>query len=575
MPASRGLFGAGLLVLCAAAAAHAGGTARFTLGTRAETSDGLSEFVGNYRRVNPLPASVSTGNLARDRVAAEIIAGDGYQSLRALYEPPVPPNTDGPRGLLYGVGEGDWRWDSGWQAAGRLATREISRATLDDGRFAARARNTFLIDEAYVRFYRWDDWRTFDAGRKRLRIADGFIHDDYQTLVHGGADFGLIGAAPFALDVKLAKIEGEHIDESHASRWDGEGLFDPGESAYLNKATLSYPISTLESVNLSYVRFDERNGYFADLFNPVVGEGVLARAGEATVKLIPGIVAAARDRCQQRYPRRGALYESCVFEVSDRVLQGIAAKQYTTIVEPALKGPIGGGRSFLNYGVVDGRKFAGDFTLDWTLIGEWGRVTLTKFSPVLRRSTAQGFEPLPERIDFPALGLLGYGELTYAPRSDWRFRAHYLFSSGDTPGNERLLNGETYHSFIAVRPYVTLTNIFFSGGINENLRTGSLSPSGYFGHGVWTGVLDATWMPRDNVGATLTGAYLHAQRSPVASEGAGRTGEYGWEGDCVATYAPLSWLGLSLEGDYFAAGGFFVDLPDVWKLAAGVDFAIE
>lgn len=559
------------LILSESRALAATPTGRFTLGARFDDSDGLSEFYGSFRRENPFPAAYEGGSTLRERLARAIVATEGYQNLRSLYEPSPLPALDGPRYALYAVAEGRLRWDNGWSAAGRLATRELSQDAFDGERVQARARNTFFVDEAYLRYSRWDDWRTLAAGRQRLRLADGFVHDDYQTTLRAGADFDLAGWAPLAADVQAAKIEGEHLDESGAGAWDAEGLFDPSESAYLAEVSLAYPISMLESVRLSYARFEERDGYFADLFNPSVGDIVLARSAAETARRLPGIVEYVAGECRRRF---GAATEECVVRGSDLVLGQMALKQYGEIVAPAYAGPIGGGRSFLNYAVLDGRKFLGKLTAAWTVVGQWGRVTLTDISPVLRRETAQGFQPLPDRIDFPAVGLLGYGVLAYEPAPAWRLRAHYLFSSGDVPGAD-LLSGETYQSFIGVRPYVTLTNIFFSGGISENLRTGSLSPSGYYGHGVYAPVLDALWAPRDDLSVSVTGAYLHAQRDPAPSEGAGRNGEYGWEADLMAAYAPLPWLAVSVEGDYFATGDFFTGMPDIWKAAAGLDLTFD
>jgi hypothetical protein len=543
---------------------------RVTLGARADASDGQSEFYGSFRQTNPFPAAYGGGASVRDQIARAVVATEGYQALRSLYEPLERPDLDGARYSLYAIGEGRVKWENGWGVTGRLATRELSRTTRDDGRLAARARNTYFIDEAYARYARWDDWRTAALGRMRLRVGDGFVHDDYQTVARAGADLDLAGWFPLAFDVQTAKIEGEHLDESHATRWDGEGLFDPADAAFLTEATASYPVSMLESVSVSYARFDERDGYFADLFNPVVGDLVLQRAAADTAGRVPDIVASVREQCRSR----GTLTARCIVAGSDRVLGNTALKQYDEIVAPALAGPIGGGRSFLNYALFQGRKFAGEFSLEWTVVGQWGRVTLTDLSPALQRPTPQGFTPLPARIDFPAAGLLGYGALTYEPGAKWRLRAHYLFSSGDRPSDQGLLDGETYRSFIGVRPYVTLTNIFFSGGISENLRTGSLSPSGYYGHGVWAPVADAVWTPSDRLSVTAVGAYLHAQRAP-ADAGVARTGEYGWEGDLMLSYAPRPWLIVSGEADYFAAGAFFVAMPDVWKAAAGVDLILD
>lgn len=557
---------AAALALAAPAAARAGYTGRVTLGLRGEATDGLSEFYASYRRENPFPAYAPADGSAGSRLREAVVATEGYQSLRSLYEPYAVPDFDGRRGYLFLVAEGRYAWESGWRLAGRLASRELSQAAADDGTLAARGRNTFFVDEFYARYARWDDWRTFDAGRRRFVAARGFVHDDYQTLVDGEADLGLAGLAPFTLGGAVVKVEGEHLDESQSTRWDGEGLFDPADHAYLAQVKAGYPISLLESVELSYLRFQERDGYFADLFNPVVADVAASAAARATAtRAIPAVVDHAAEAC--RLASRSYVAPGCFVDAVDYGLGELAARQYESFFAPLAAGAIGGGRSFLNYAVLEGDKYAGPVLLSGALVGEWGRVTLTDVPAGVRQAL-----DWPERIDFATRGLLAYASAE-APAGPLRLRVHYLFSSGENRQFKSLADGDRYDAFLGVRPYIRLTNIFFAGGISENLRSGSIAPSGYYGHGVWAPVADVEWRPAPPLTLVATGAYLNAQRTPVPVEGLPDRGAgYGWEGDLTAYYAPLDWLRVSGEADYFAPGDFFVDMPAVWKAAVGVDF---
>lgn len=564
-----GLLLAAAVWLTGASEAAAGFSSRFTLGTRVESTDGLSEFYGSFRRENPFPAYAPADGTPGSRLREAVVALDGYQSLRSLYEPAAPPDLDGTRAYAYLVAEGRYGWESGWSLNGRLASRELSHEAWDAGAAQARARNTYWIDELYARYERWDDWRTFAAGRRRYTAARGFVHDDYQTLAGGTADFGLAGGPPLYVRAAAVKIEGEHLDEARAAAWDAEGLFDANDGAFLAEGAIGHPISMLESVEVSYVRFQERDGYFADLFNPFVQDVAAVQAARFTAnQAVPRIVSRALDAC--RLPGRATVAPECAVQAIDYGLGALAQAEYDTLFLPLAEGAIGAGRSALNYVVVEGDKYAGGMLLTGAAVGEWGHVTLTGMPPGVRRALAW-----PERIDFDTRGLLLYGaaEAEHAPV---RVRLHYLFSSGDNRQFKSLADGDDYDSFLGVRPYIRLTNIFFSGGISENLRTGSLSPSGYYGHGVWAPVADVEVTPLRELTLAVTGAYLHAQRAPAAVAGLpARGGEYGWEADLMAYYRPLDWLRLSSEADYFAPGDFFVAMPGIWKLAAGVDVLID
>lgn len=555
--------------LGAASASAAGFTSRFTLGTRFEATDGLSEFYGSFRRENPFPAYAPADGTPGSRLREAVVKLEGYQSLRSLYEPPAAPDLDGGRGYAYLVAEARYGWQNGWSLNGRLASRELSQDAWAAGTAQARARNTYWIDELYARYERWDDWRTLALGRERYTAVSGFVHDDYQPLARGMLDFGLAGGPPLYLRATASKIEGEHLDETHAAAWDAEGLFDGADGAFLGQATAGYPISLLESIDVSYLRFQERSGYFADLFNPFVQDVATQIAANYTARqALPAVVDKALEAC--RPAKGGAASPVCAARAIDAGLGKLAEAEYETLFVPLAEGAIGSGRSALNYVALEAEKYVGPVLLSGAAVGEWGHVTLTDIAPGVSRMLAS-----PERLDFKTRGLLLYGSAE-AEFSYVRLRAHYLFSSGDNRQFKSLADGDDYDSFLGVRPYIKLTNIFFAGGISENLRTGSISPSGYYGHGVWAPVADVEVTPLEPFTLAFTGAYLHAQRSPVSVDGLPeRGGEYGWEADLMAFYRPLDWLRLSAEGDSFVPGPFFADLPKIWKAALGVDFVLD
>jgi hypothetical protein len=572
VPAWGLAFAASLFFIPARAADAFDWTTRFRISPRIEATDGRSEFFTPLHRTNPFPEDLGATQktTTAKRFATAISDLDGYKAVRSLFEPYPMQDLDGRTYSLFLEAVGDLRWDDGWAFSTRLASRQLSKQTFEDELVAERARKTFFIDEFFASYDRWDDWRTLAVGRMLLTTGRGFIHDDYQLAAKASADLDLIQWAPFSVNAAVSKIEtDETVNQAQAAakNVDGVSLFNADSHDYYGQAGLSVPISMLESAGLTYARFQERDGYFADLFNPVFGESylnnTLARRTGLRVKQLAGVAA---DKIRSGTGVRQAYDElnTSLYDLADAVYPRVAALD---------QGIIGGGSSFLNYMVLDGDKFVGKWAFSWAAIGEWGRVTLTDFPREIQSEIGSN------RLDFPVRGLLLYGSTEVPVAKKWTVRAHYLFSSGDNAEGSQFLKGDTYDSFLGLRPYIRLTNLFFSGGISENLRTGSITPSGYYGHGVWAPVVDVEWSPSTRLQLIATGAYLAAQRRPsvVVDQdnqpvGPLRGSHYGWEADIMAFYQATPWLRVAGEGDWFAPGDFFTDMPRVWKLGAGLDF---
>lgn len=560
---------------------------------RFERSDGMTELAAGLQPPNPLPADLS--ELFRlERNGAEFyraISGlESYRLLRSVFEPLPPPDLDGEQWLVFASAEGSLRWARGYRTAIRLSAREFKRDDGQSGSWREHARNTYFVDELYAAYNRWDAWNQWRVGRFRMRWGDGFILDDYQNGVQWEADWDLAGLAPLSTQLLASKVEGALVDQMPDARahWDGEALFNPRSRAFYWQAEAAYPRSLLERVSLAYGRFEERDGYFADLFNQVVRDEAIHTIGSNVVAEMQRALAPARLRAiyvEQR--RRGVPHKQAIgqmVQTTDQNIVRVALRRYLPAVDAVDRGLVATSSSRLNYLTLSANRIWGKWEGSLTAIAQWGRISLVPDTNLLATTDLR---LLPERlqafagastVDLDSRALLVHARAEYVPKSWLSLTAHYLFSSGDEFGSQSV-----YKSFLGIRPYVRLTNLFFSGGISENYQTGGLSVSGRDGRGVWAPVIEAALSPAERWQIMLVGAYLHAQRTPPPPpiDRQGRPifvrqgGVYGWEANAIIFYDPWPWLRLATEADIFKPGDYFPDFPHVWKIGLGADFVLD
>ena len=146
-------------------------------------------------------------------------------------------------------------------------------------------------------------------------------------------------------------------------------------------------------------------------------------------------------------------------------------------------------------------------------------------------------------------------------------------ASGDDTPKGAIRGGGTLNAYLAIVPFVTRLNLFFNGGINENLSTRSLGVAGHTARGFGVPGLTLRYDFLDNLWVVWKGAYLFAATSPP--EGAsGRV--YGWETDLMATWDVGKNLRLSMEADLLLPGSFFEregreDPDSVYRVMGGLD----
>jgi hypothetical protein len=149
----------------------------------------------------------------------------------------------------------------------------------------------------------------------------------------------------------------------------------------------------------------------------------------------------------------------------------------------------------------------------------------------------------------------------------------YLMASGDDDPLGAIRQGGTLNAYLGIVPFITRLNIFFNGGINENLSTRSLGVAGHTARGFGVPGVTMRYAFLDNLWVVWKAAYLFAMATPPQSS-SGRV--YGWETDLMGTWDVGKHVRLSLEADLFLPGSFFerADRPDpdpAYRLMAGLD----
>jgi hypothetical protein len=161
--------------------------------------------------------------------------------------------------------------------------------------------------------------------------------------------------------------------------------------------------------------------------------------------------------------------------------------------------------------------------------------------------------------------------------------AFFLFLSGDTGTRIGGQSGQArYGSFLSVYPYITRTNIFFYGGMNQNYSARAFSTAGVSGKGVLAPGLTAGYDITDDLSVRLTSAVLFSHGSHRYSQDR----FYGLETDLNLQWNVSKYLRILFEADYLWTGDFFdfkkpledpdrdrvhTTEPNAWKVQIGLD----
>ena len=169
------------------------------------------------------------------------------------------------------------------------------------------------------------------------------------------------------------------------------------------------------------------------------------------------------------------------------------------------------------------------------------------------------------------LGFTAFSQVGYKFFNLLEISPYFLFMSGDND-----LEKSTYiNSFISVKSYITLSNIFFNGGLNETASSRNFSIAGVNGHGVINPGIRFT-LKKEESPFMLSSGFMQFFASAVSNK---NKRNYGFEADIVTSYSIARYLEISCEADYFKAGDFFSSaegaIPPTYKILLGLDFYLD
>jgi hypothetical protein len=289
-------------------------------------------------------------------------------------------------------------------------------------------------------------------GRQRLRIADGFVYDDWGLGLDLDLDVGAFGP-PFAFSASV---------------------FYPSR-AWPSGSDWKYPAVAMTAE-----------------WTPSLGEWVGVwgawssdRSGDAASVLQQGLV------------------EGQVVELEATTPGSVAYRAASRRLAVLLNSP-GSGATSLGWAGVSGR-------LELT---SWSEVRFTAgaaFGTVGATSASGG---TAATVEVPALGWLLSARLTVQPGSGFTVSPFLIWLTGDSPpSSQQIASGSgTWGGFLAISPYITATNLFFQGGIAESYADRRASGSGVNARGVVAPGVQVGWTPGHGFDATLKAAWLWADQ---------------------------------------------------------------
>ena len=289
-------------------------------------------------------------------------------------------------------------------------------------------------------------------GRQRLRIADGFVYDDWGLGLDLDLDVGAFGP-PLAFSASVF----------YPSRsW-------PSGSAWSYPAvsfTAEWTPSLGEWVGLWGAWSSDATGDAASILRQGVVEGQVVEL-EATT---PGSVA---YRAASR--RLAALLTTAPGGTTSQGWVGVSGRlELSAASEVRFTGGLG-------FGTVGTVAVNGGVTVP---------------------------------VEVSTLGWLLSARVTVQPGSGFTLSPFFIWLTGDSPpSSQQILSGSgSWGGFLAISPYITATNLFFQGGIAESYADRRASGSGVNARGVVAPGVQVGWTPGHGFDATLKAAWLWADQ---------------------------------------------------------------
>jgi hypothetical protein len=384
--------------------------------------------------------------------------------------------------------------------------------------------STWLVREAWLA---WSAGRagfaTLRAGHARRAIADGLVHDDYGAGVDLTLDLGAIGP-PF-------EVRASVFLPTRDLAWEADA------ASPVVSLRADWLPSLFEHAGLFAAAWRDRSGGVAGLFR----DGYVEDAATRLRALSPG--------------------EAGYAEASQALATALT-------VAPS------GEATLAWFGTSGSLAPWRGHRLRWTAAALRGELRRSGAAGAGGGTGSGGAGPggpgggPATPVDVPLEGSALHLRWEWSPARWLTLAPWFLYISGDrTPAEkERLGLPAGYSGFLGAVPFVTLTNLFFGGGLSESFSAPQATAPGVNGRGVIAPGLAVEADLPGEVAATARAAWLRAED---AGPYGGRV--YGTEVDLTVGWMARPWLRVGAEADVLVPGDFFDGRSLVSKFVLAVD----
>jgi len=377
---------------------------------------------------------------------------------------------------------------------------------------ATEAQDTWLIREAWASLaFGRAGFARLTAGRRRITVADGLVHDDTSAGIEAAFDLGAIGP-PFEVAAGLLVPSRD---------WPTAGA--TGSPMLVARA--AWLPSLFESVGVFAAAMQDRSGGVAEMLR---GQN--------------------EERAAVRLARAQADPSGADEVVAAGLLASTLAAHYESDASLLWLGTSGA------LSPLPGQR------LTWTaaaLEGTIDSVDVPRGTLLRDVAVHGGAARVRWDVELPR-GFSAGGA--------------FLWLTGGTLPEATVSNGElvaatgTYRGFLGVAPLVPHANLFFGGGLSETFSTLRTTAPGVNGRGVLSPAASLSWYPSEAFGLDTRLAWL---RADVTGPYGGKV--YGTELDLSASFTPVPWLSVGLEWDVLWPGDFYGGQSTVTKKVIAVD----
>ncbi|MCL4558265.1 MAG: hypothetical protein M1491_06515 [Deltaproteobacteria bacterium] len=412
--------------------------------------------------------------------------------------------------------QGEWLNGTIELYTGELSARTFSPDSLDlYGVESAKDyfNDTYFVRQAYLNLSPVDSIN-FYVGEREIVGGSKLLFDNYQPSFTFDYDMTDALDVPLSLELNAVKVEPYK-------------LYDPSRTSMFYDAELSYSFSLFEYITLFYSNFRDTDNTLAPLLNNIVYTSLFNRT--------------TYNDLVSRYGKpKAAQIMACLQQ------------------EYASGGPVRSSSTSINWTGITGDRYFGRLEVGLTGILEFGSGTIEG-----NNCFANG---KPFTRSFDTYGYLADLKLKYHIKDVATLGVFFNLSSGDKTPAAAIVQQRTLNSFISIFPYNTETSLFFNGGINQNINTGSLAMAGRRGLGDVAYGADLDFYPSKPIELTVIPALIY----PEVGDS-----DYGFETDFKSTYTLNTHISFPFEFDYFKPGGLFqrYNVSRVVQVLFGADIA--